>query len=115
MEAMLFWAVVAASLAGAPGLIHRRAWPAALVLLPLGAYLLMRTQMPPVSSVQGIGDQAAFYLDQLGFGAQTFATREFPLDMEGAGDLKLLLALSVYAATGLAAFLASYGLPVSAR
>ena len=33
---LLAWAALAAALAGGPGLIRRRAWPAALVLLPRG-------------------------------------------------------------------------------
>jgi protein-glutamine gamma-glutamyltransferase len=106
VAAPLVWAVVAASLAGAPGLIHRRAWPAALLLLPAGAYLILRAQMPFPSSVHGLGGQAGFYLDQLRSGAHTYATHKFPLDLGRAGDLKLLLSLSIYAATGLAAFLA---------
>ena len=43
---LLVWVVVVAALAGAAGLVHRRAWPATLVLLPLGAYLVVRRAGP---------------------------------------------------------------------
>jgi transglutaminase-like putative cysteine protease len=104
MTVSLFWAVVVASLAGAPGLIHRRAWPAALILLPFGAYMLLRVQMPLPSTVHGIGGQISFYVHQLRSAAHTYATHKFPLDLGSATDLKLLLSLCIYAATGLAAF-----------
>jgi transglutaminase-like putative cysteine protease len=103
---LLVWAVVMASLAGAPGLVRRRAWPVALLLLPLGAYLGVQSQMPAPPSVEGFGDHAGFYLDQLRSGAQTYATRAFPVDFDTAPDLKLLLSLLVYGVTGLAAFAA---------
>lgn len=106
MASQLVWAVVAASLAGAPGLVHRRAWPATFLLLPLGAYLLARAQLPLPSTVRGIGGQFGFYVDQLYSGAHTYATNRFPLDLGSAPDLRLLLSLSMYAATGLAAFVA---------
>jgi transglutaminase-like putative cysteine protease len=106
MASQLAWAVVAASLAGAPGLVHRRACPAAFLLLPLGAYLLARAQLPLPSTVRGVGGQLSFYLDQLRSGAHAYATHKFPLDLGSAPDLRLLLSLSMYAATGLAAFVA---------
>ena len=106
MASSLIWAVVAAALAGAPGLVHRRAWPAAFLLLPLGAYLLVRAQLPLPSTVRGVGGQFGFYLDQLRSGAHTYATHKFPLDLGSAPNLRLLLSLSMFAATGLAAFVA---------
>jgi transglutaminase-like putative cysteine protease len=106
MASLLIWAVVAAALAGAPGLVHRRAWPAAFVLLPLGAYLVARLQMPLASTAHSIGGQIGFYLEQLRSGGHTYATHKFPLDLGSAPDVKLLLSLSMYAATGLAAFVA---------
>jgi transglutaminase-like putative cysteine protease len=106
MASALFWAVVVASLAGAPGLVHRRAWPAALILLPLGAYLVARVQMPLPPTVHGITGQVGFYLDQLGSGAHTYTTHKFPLALGDAPDLRLLLSLCMYGAAGLAAFVA---------
>ena len=106
LAAPLFWTVVIASLAASPGLIHRRAWPAALLLLPAGAYLMMRVQLPLPASVHGVGAQVSFYLSQLRSGAHVYATHRFPLDLTSAGDLKLLLLVCVYSATGLAAFVA---------
>lgn len=102
----LVWAVVVATAAGAPGLVRRRAWPVALVLLPLGAVLVARAQMPPPTDAGGLREQAAFYADQLGSGAAAYAAHGFPLDLATAGDLKLLLTLALYAVVGLAAFAA---------
>jgi transglutaminase-like putative cysteine protease len=106
MASSLFWAVVVASVAGAPGLVHRRAWPAALILLPLGAYLVARVQMPLPTTVHGITGQVGFYFDQLGSGAHTYTTHKFPLALGDAADLRLLLSVCLYAATGMAAFVA---------
>jgi transglutaminase-like putative cysteine protease len=107
MAATLVWTVVVASLAGAPGLIHRRAWPAAFVLLPIGAYLIARVQLPLPSTVHGLGSKlAGFYLDELRSGAHAYTVNRFPLDLDGAPDLKLFIAMCTYGATGLAAFVA---------
>jgi transglutaminase-like putative cysteine protease len=105
IAALLLAAVVAAALAGAPGLVHRRAWPVALVLLPLGAYLLVRAQVPVPEDVHGFGRQLGYYIEQLRSGASAYLRDEFPLDFAAAGGVKVLLSLVVYAATGLAAFL----------
>ncbi|HUK77506.1 MAG TPA: transglutaminase-like domain-containing protein [Thermoleophilia bacterium] len=102
-------AALLATLAGAPGLIHRRAWPAALILLPAGAYLVMRALIPLPASAHGLGGQLGFYLGQLRAGAHAYSTRTFPLQLAGAPGLKLLLVVIVYTATGLAA-LAAVGL-----
>ena len=91
----------------APGLIARRAWPIALVLLPLGAYLVARVQLPLPSTVHGLGSKlAGFYLDQLRSGAHAYAANKFPLELDGAPDLKLFLSTCTYGATGLAALVA---------
>jgi protein-glutamine gamma-glutamyltransferase len=103
---LLLAAVVAAALAGAPGLVHRRAWPVAVVLLPLGAYLLLRAQLPPPPHVHGVGQQIGFYLEQLRSGARTYAGDDFPLDFAMATGVRVLLSLVVYVAIGLAAFMA---------
>ena len=103
---LLLAAVAAAALAGAPGLIHRRAWPAALVLLPLGAYLLLRAQMPIPSEVHGSGQQLGFFLEQLQSAARAYTRHHFPLDFTPGVGVEVLLSLTVYATVGLAAFLA---------
>ena len=103
---LLLATVLAAALAGAPVLIHRRAWPVALVLLPLGAYLLLRTQLPIPSHVHGVAQQVGFYLEQLRSGARTYARDEFPLDFAAGTNVGILLLLAVYVAMGLAAFMA---------
>jgi protein-glutamine gamma-glutamyltransferase len=106
MAPLLARAVVVATLAAAPGLLHRRAWPVALVLLPLGAYLVVRTQLPLPASVHGAGQQWSFYTGQLRSALDVYATEKFPFDLSRADDLQLLISLVVYAATGLAAFAA---------
>ena len=103
---LLVRAVVAAAIAGVPGLIHRKAWPAVLVLLPLGAYLLLRTTMPVPSDVHGNAAQYHFYIDTLWRGAATYTSQVFPLAVQGAPELRLLLALSAYVVAGVASFLA---------
>jgi len=106
MAPLLARAVIVAALAGAPGLLHRRAWPVGLVLLPLGAYLVLRTQLPLPASVHGAGQQYSFYLGRLNSAADAYARQRFPFDLRSAADLKLLVSLVTYAATGMAAFVA---------
>jgi transglutaminase-like putative cysteine protease len=101
---ILLRAVIVAGVAGAPGLVHRRAWPAALVLLPIGAYLICRMAVPLPLSVHGVGAQYHFYVGHVRQGAADYAQKVFPLDFKGAADLKLFLSLIVYAATAVAAF-----------
>jgi transglutaminase-like putative cysteine protease len=103
---ILLRAVIVASLCGAVGLVHRKAWPVSLALLPLGAYLLMRTVMPPGSEIEGIGGLYRFYTEQLGVGASQYAARFFPLGLADAPELRLLVAFTVYCLIGAAAFLA---------
>src|SRR5512140_3695062 len=65
----LLWAGVTATLAAGAGLVERKAWPAALVLVPLGAYLALRARLPAPPSVDTAGDVLRFYADQLRAGA----------------------------------------------
>ena len=102
---LLLAAVAAATLAGAPGIVRRRAWPLALLLLPLGAYLLARAQVPAPPHA-GIDEYLAFYVRHLRAGALTYANNGFPLQVAAKADLRLLLSLAVYAAVGVAAFFA---------
>jgi len=106
MSTILLRAVIVASLCGAAGLVYRKVWAVSLVLLPVGAYLLLRTIIPPTVDVEGIGGLYRFYVDQLGMGATQYAARFFPLDLAGAPELRLLLAFTVYCLTGIASFLA---------
>ncbi len=100
-------AALAAALAGAPGLIHRRAWPAALVLLPAGAYLVAagagahpgrrpRTRRAVRASTSGSSAPRH---------RRTRRTPS-PSTWPARPELKLLLSLVVYSATGLASFVA---------
>ncbi len=100
------WAAAVATLAGGPGIVRRRAWPAALVLLPVGAYLLARAQVAVPSDVHGAWGQLAFYVEQLRSGGKAYALDVFPLDVADKADVRLLLSLVMYAAIWLAAFLA---------
>ena len=106
IAAALLWVVIVAALAGSPGLVRRKAWPLALVLLPLGAYVVVRTQLSPPATVHGPGEQWTFYVQQLRDGAHAYATHHLPFDLAAAPELKLLLALLVYWAAAAAAFLA---------
>ena len=103
---LLVWAAAVATLAGGPGIVRRRAWPAALVLLPVGAYLLARAQVAVPADVHGAWGQLAFYVEQLRAGGKTYALDVFPLDVADKADVRLLLSLVMYAAIWLAAFLA---------
>ena len=102
----LLWAGVAAALAAGPGLIRRKAWPAAIVLVPLGAYLVLHAQLTPPASTETAGDVVAFYLDQLRDGAHAYATKGLPFRFRNEPELMALLAIVFYAAVTLAAFLA---------
>ena len=106
IASLLVASVVVASLAGAPGLVHRRAWPVALVLLPFGVYLLLRAQVPIPSHVHGLGEQVGFLVEQLRLGARAYQGRKFPLDLAIATRVGLLLSLVLYVVIWLAAFLA---------
>ena len=103
---LLLAAAAVATLAGAPGILHRRVWPLALLLFPLGAYLLARAQVPAPVDVHGAGGQLAFYLEQLRAGGRAYARDVFPLEVAAKADVRLVLSLVMYAAVWLAAFLA---------
>jgi hypothetical protein len=106
MSAILLRAVITASLCGAAGLVYRKVWAVSLVLLPVGAYLLLRTTIPPTMDVEGIRGLYHFYTEQLGTGAAQYAAKFFPLNLADAPELRLLLAFIVYCLTGIASFLA---------
>lgn len=102
---LLVGAVVLAAVTGAPGLVRRRAWPVALLLLPAGAFLFLRLQVPLPTHVHGLGQQVAFYAQQVRVGARLYARDGFPLDFS-LGGIRLVVSFSVYLALWLAAFLA---------
>ena len=103
---LLLAAAAVATLAGGPGIVRRRAWPLALVLLPLGAYLLARAKVPVPSDVHGAGAQLAFYAEELRSGARAYVLDVFPLEVAAKADVRLLLSLVMYAAIWLSALLA---------
>ncbi len=100
----MVWAALLATAAGAPGLVRRRAWPLALPLLVVGAYLVARVQTPLSGDRGFLG--LGFYVGQIRSGAHAYSTRAFPLPLFGAPGLRLLLTLVVYAGAGLASLLA---------
>jgi transglutaminase-like putative cysteine protease len=106
MATILVRTVFMAAICAAPGLIYRKLWPLALVLLPVGCYLLIRTIMPVPTLVEGFVEQFRFYTEQLAAGASAYKTAVFPLDLMGSPELQLLLAFAVYWLMGAAAFLA---------
>jgi transglutaminase-like putative cysteine protease len=106
MSTILIRAVIMGGLLGAAGLVHRKAWGASLLLLPIGAYMLFRTIIPPGAGVEGIGGVYHFYMGQFATGAQQYTAKFFPLSLADAPELRLLLATAVYCLTGVASFLA---------
>jgi transglutaminase-like putative cysteine protease len=105
----LVWAAILATVAAAPCLLHRRAWPAALLLLPLGALLLLSVQLPAPHDVEGARAHLAHYGTQFGEGIDTWATHRFPVDLLAVPGLKALVSLVVYGVAWLAA-VAAFGL-----
>ena len=106
MATILVRSVFMAAVCAAPGLVWRKIWPLALVLLPLGCYLLIRTIVPIPGSVEGAAEHYNFYTEQLTLGLSAYKTAIFPLDLLGSPELLLLLAFVAYWLTGAAAFLA---------
>ena len=102
----LVWAAFAASLAGAAGLVWRRAWPAALLLIPVGAWVFARAQLPVPPGVHGLEDQAAFYYDRLASGMRDLVAQGLPAELDREPGARILLSLAVYGATSVGAFFA---------
>jgi transglutaminase-like putative cysteine protease len=102
-------AVIVAALCGAPGLVFRRLWPLAILLLPVGCYLFLRTTLPIPTLIDGIGGQFHFYAEQLRLGPSAYTHATFSLGhLSGtdAPELRLFFAFVVYWLIGAAAFLA---------
>jgi transglutaminase-like putative cysteine protease len=107
MMTILTRAVFIAAAATAPGLVYRRLWPLALVLLPIGCYLLIRTVMPIPALVQGAGEQYHYYVEQLYRGAVAYRTAAFPkMPLWDSPELRLLLVFTIYWLVGTAGFIA---------
>ena len=102
---LLTAAALLATAAGGVGLLRRRSWPLALLLLPLGAYLLARSQVGLPAGVDGLRAHLSFYAGEVASGATLYSQGTFPLDAD-ADSLRLLIALVVYAVVGVAALLA---------
>ncbi len=103
---LLVLAVIVGTLAGGPGLVHRRAWPLSLVLIPLGAYLLLRLQLSLPPTIHGVWQQLGFFREQLGAGGRAYITQHLPFDFDAAPELRFLLAFLVYVAAAFSAFVA---------
>lgn len=95
-----------AAACAAPGLIYRKLWPLAIVLIPIGCYLLIRTVVPLPALVDGASGQYHFYVDQLYEGALFYKSALFPLPVSESPGLELLLAFIVYWLTAVAGFVA---------
>ena len=106
LASLLALAVIMGTVAGGPGLVHRRAWPLALVLAPLGAYLMLRAQLSLPPTVHGVWQQLGFFREQLGAGGEAYVTQRLPFDFAAAPELRLLLSFLVYTATAVSAFAA---------
>ena len=106
MAPSLVWAAFAGSLAGASGLVWRRAWPAALVLIPVGALLLTRAQLPVPPGVHDLEAQVAFYYGRLASGMSDLAAQGLPAELDREPGAGTLLSLAVYGATSVCAFFA---------
>lgn len=106
ISSLLLRAVWSAALAAAPGLIWKRLWPLSLVLLPVAAYLLLRTILPAPASAQGIGGQYHFYVQALRDGASAYVTQFFPLTTSDHPELRLLLVFVVFWLVGISGLVA---------
>jgi len=106
ISADLLRAALVASLCTAPGLIHRKAWPLALVLVPLGGWLVVRTTLLLPAEIEGIKAQLSYYLDQIGEGARLYTQKSFPMVVGDAPGLRLFLTVVLYGVTAVAGFLA---------
>jgi transglutaminase-like putative cysteine protease len=106
ISGLLLRAVCSAALAAAPGLVWKRLWPLSLILLPVAAYLLLRTILPTPASVQGISGEYHFYAQALREGASTYAAQFFPLTTRDHPELRLLLAFVVFWLVGISGLIA---------
>jgi len=104
VASLMIVTAIAASVAGAPGLVSWRAGRLVFVLLPLGAYILARAQVQPPADVTGVGSQMGYLLDQIETGISLYQRDSFPLEVVGKPELRLVLSLVVYLVVGLAAF-----------
>jgi len=100
----LVLAVVVGTVAGGPGLVHRRAWPLSLALIPLGALLVLRLQLSFPPTVHGVWQQLGFFREQLDAGSRAYITQRLPFDYRPVPELRLLLSFAVYVAVALSAF-----------
>jgi transglutaminase-like putative cysteine protease len=98
--------IIAAVAAGAPGLLHRRLWPLGLVLIPLGAWLVLRLQVSLPPTVDGLREQLGYLREQLAAGGEAYLTQRLPFDFAAAPELGLLVSFVVYVVVALAAFAA---------
>lgn len=98
--------VFVAAICGAPGLLYRKLWPLAIILLPIGCYLLIRTVVPLPVSVEGTAAQYTFYTQQLQTGATAYKDAVFPLSLNDLPELRLLVTFVTYWLLGISAFVA---------
>jgi transglutaminase-like putative cysteine protease len=104
MAGILTRAVFIAAACAVPGLIYRKLWPLALVLLPVGCYVFVRTLMPVPALVEGVSAQYHYYLEQLNQGLIDYKSSTFPLLVWESSELQLAVAFVVYWLMAAAAF-----------
>ena len=102
----LLRAALVATLCTSPGLLHRRLWPLALALLPVGCYLFLRATLPLPTWVGHASEQYRFYTEQIYLGSVAYKSAQFPLNIKEHPQLGLLVAFSLYWTAGTAAFFA---------
>ncbi|MCX8033566.1 MAG: DUF3488 and transglutaminase-like domain-containing protein [Thermoleophilia bacterium] len=105
-KADMLRAALMATLCASAGLINRRLWPLAVVLLPVGCYLFLRITLPLPAWVEQISEQYRFYTHELYLGSVAYRTALFPLNLKEHPELGLLVAFALYWTAGAAAFCA---------
>ncbi len=103
MSEVLTRGVFIATLCAAPGLIYRKLWPLAIILLPIGCYVFVRTVMPVPTIVEGAGAQYHFYVERLYQGLLAYKSSTFPLLVWESTELHLVVAFVIFWLVGAAA------------
>ena len=110
--AALLLAAGLALLTALPGLAHRRLWSASIPLGVIALYVVWRAVMPlpqppeEPGAQMGLLQQITYYAEALRLGAVSYRQDVYPLTLEGAPELQLLVATVWFAVAWSACFLA---------